>query len=228
MFDNEAMESNLKKGYYKGHQVALDYGELSLSLIEILYSAYQDAINRFPHCYVYRFRLRIPKKQSAQEKTLLNQWFYRFCHYRKNDNLNVIWKREVNQTGCISYRITLFLDASNYPELINEFKLRKRLTKDITSSWRKTTNVQKHNANAICLLSNQPLFELNRKHEDYKRQRGFLFFVLRRHASNNGISDFVKEDALGSFISKSRKPQKGIANALSTNRPLKGNHHNGQ
>ncbi|MBE4012681.1 YagK/YfjJ domain-containing protein [Vibrio parahaemolyticus] len=228
MFDNEAMESNLKGGYYKGYQVDLDYGKLSLSLVEILYSAYQDAINRFPHCYVYRFRLLIPKKQNAQEKTLLNQWFYRFRYYRKNDNLNVIWKREVNQTGCISYRITLFLDASNYPALINEFKLRKRLTKDIKSSWRKTTNVQKHNANAICLFFSQPLFELNSEHEDYKRQRGFLFFVLSRHASNSGISDFVKEDTLGSFISKSKRPKRDIANTLGKSRPLEGNHHNEQ
>ncbi|HCE2128183.1 TPA: inovirus-type Gp2 protein [Vibrio parahaemolyticus] len=228
MFDNEAMESSLKKGYYKGHQVDLDYGELSLSLVEILYSAYQNAINRFPHCYVYRFRLRIPKKQSAQEKTLLNQWFYRFCHYRKNDNLNVIWKREVNQTGCISYRITLFLDASNYPPLINEFKLRKRLTKDIKSSWRKTTNVQKHNIDALCLFSSQPLFELNSEYEDYKRQRGFLFFVLSRHASSNGISNFVKEDTLGSFISKSRRPKRDIASTLGKSWPIEGNNHNEQ
>ncbi|MDG2632473.1 inovirus-type Gp2 protein [Vibrio parahaemolyticus] len=233
MFDNvvdsEAMESNLKKGYYKGHVVTHDYGELSLSLVEILYSAYQDAVNRFTHCNVLRFRLRIPKEQNDQEKTLLNQWFYRFRHYRKNDNLNVIWKREVNQTGCISYRITLFLDASNHPPLINEFKLRKRLTKDIKHSWRKTTRVEKRNIDALCFFWNRPLFELNSEHEDYRYQRGLLFYLLSGQASNNGIDDFVKEeDTLGSFISKSRRPKKEIANTLSTNRPLKGNHHNGQ
>lgn len=219
MFDNEAMESNLKKGYYKGHQVALDYGELSLSLVEILYSAYQDAVNRFPNCNVFRFRLRIPKEQNDQEKTLLNQWFYRFRHYRKNDNLNVIWKREVNQTGCISYRITLFLDASNHPPLINEFKLRKLLTKDIKNSWRKTISVEKRDIDDFCLFFSQPLFELNSKHEDYDEQRGFLFFVLSRQASNNGISDFVKEDTLGSFISKSKRPKRDIAKGLGTSRP---------
>ncbi len=207
MMNNEAGLKQLEKGFYRDYQVDIDHGNLSLAALEILSRAYQNALMRFGHCYVFRFRLRIPKKQNQQEKTLINQWFYRLCHYRKDDNLNVIWKREVSQTGCISYRMTLFLDASSYPPFVNEFKLRKRLTKDTKNSWRNTTNVDKRNINAVCLFLNQPLVELNKEHDDYRYQRGFLFYVLSRQARVNTTTHDEK-NTLGSFISKSKKAKK--------------------
>lgn len=205
--NNEADLKRLEDGFYRGYQVDIDHGNLSLAALEILSRAYQNALMRFGHCYVFRFRLRIPKKQNQQEKTLINQWFYRLCHYRKDDNLNVIWKREVSQTGCISYRMTLFLDASSYPPFVNEFKLRKRLTKDTKNSWRNTTNVDKRNINAVCLFLNQPLVELNKEYDDYHYQRGLLFYVLSRQARVN-TTTHEEKNTLGSFISKSKKANK--------------------
>lgn len=208
MMNNEAADlKRLKDGFYRNYQVDIDHGNLSLAALEILSRAYQNALMRFGRGYVFRFRLRIPKKQNQQEKTLINHWFYRLCHYRKDDNLNVIWKREVSQTGCISYRMTLFLDASSYPPFFNEFKLRKRLTKDIKNSWRNTTNVDKRNINAVCLFLNQPLVELNKEHDDYRYQRGLLFYVLSRQARVNTTTHDEKS-TLGSFISKSKKAKK--------------------
>lgn len=207
MTNNEADLKRLEGGFYRDYQVDIDHGNLSLAALEILSRAYQNALMRFGHCYVFRFRLRIPKKQNQQEKTLINQWFYRLCHYRKDDNLNVIWKREVSQTGCISYRMTLFLDASSYPPFFNEFKLRKRLTKDTKNSWRNTTNVDKRNINAVCLFLNKPLVELNKGHDNYRYLRGLLFYVLSRQARVN-TTTHEEKSTLGSFISKSKKAKK--------------------
>ncbi len=113
----------------------------------------------------------------------------------------------MSQTGCISYRMTLFLDASSYPPFVNEFKLRKRLTKDTKNSWRNTTNVDKRNINAVCLFLNQPLVELNKEHDDYRYQRELLFYVLSRQARVNTTTHDEKS-TLGSFISKSKKAKK--------------------
>lgn len=193
----------LEDGFYRDYQVDIDHGSPSLELLDVLYRAYTDALMRFSHCYVFRFRVRIPNKQRQQEGTILNQWFYRLCHYRRNDNLNVIWKREVVQSGSISYRITLFLDASNYPPIINELKVRKRLAKDIKHSWAKTTQIHKQDANELCIFLNQPLFILNKSDEDYQFQRGYLFYVLSRQAhSNTEVTN--ASSTLGAFISKSR------------------------
>ncbi|WP_226088539.1 YagK/YfjJ domain-containing protein [Vibrio bathopelagicus] len=208
MMNNEAADlKRLDDGFYRGYQVDIDHGNLSLAALEILSRAYQNALMRFGCCYVFRFRLRIPEEQDEQEKTIINQWFYRLCHYRKDDNINVIWKREVSQTGCISYRMTLFLDASNCPLFTKEFKLRKRLTKDIKNSWAKTTGIHKHDINKLCLFLNHPLVELNKEHDDYRYQRGLLFYVLSRQARVNTTTHDEK-NTLGSFISQSKKAKK--------------------
>ncbi|WP_435248150.1 hypothetical protein ACMAZD_00475 [Vibrio sp. nBUS_14] len=64
---NEADWKRLEGGFYREYQVDIDHGNLSLAALEILSRAYQNALMRFGHSYVLRFRLRIPKKQNQQE-----------------------------------------------------------------------------------------------------------------------------------------------------------------
>nr|WP_029189454.1 hypothetical protein [Vibrio cyclitrophicus] len=54
---------------------------------------------------------------------------------------------------------------------------------------------------------NQPLVELNKEHDDYRYQRGLLFYVLSRQARVNTTTHDEK-NTLGSFISKSKKAKK--------------------
>ncbi|MEZ8055929.1 hypothetical protein [Vibrio atlanticus] len=121
------MEDNvIESECFREYQIDTVDGGLSLPLIEKLYFAYRSVLSRFGHSYVFRFRLGIPRKHNHQAKALFNQWFYRFCHYRQRDKISVIWKKEISDTGAISYRFTMFLDATPYEPMANEYQIRKK------------------------------------------------------------------------------------------------------
>ncbi|WDZ73192.1 hypothetical protein PWW31_06305 [Vibrio harveyi] len=91
-------DNMIESEYFREYQIDTVDGGLSLPLIEKLYFAYRSVLSRFAHSYVFRFRLGIPGKYNHQAKTLFNQWFYRFCHYRQHDKISVIWKKEISDT----------------------------------------------------------------------------------------------------------------------------------
>ncbi|MDF4891076.1 inovirus-type Gp2 protein [Vibrio parahaemolyticus] len=200
------MEDNMiESECFREYQIDTVDGGLSLPLIEKLYFAYRSVLSRFAHSYVFRFRLGIPGKYNHQAKTLFNQWFYRFCHYRQRDKISVIWKKEISDTGAISYRFTMFLDATPYRPMANEYQIRKKLTKDITRTWATTTHMSQYDISDLCSFLTQPLLELNREHEDFDKQHRCLFYVLSRQASIDMNHDVDAESMLGSFVSKSKK-----------------------
>lgn len=200
------MEDNMiESECFREYQIDTVDGGLSLPLIEKLYFSYRSVLSRFAHSYVFRFRLGISEKHNHQAKTLFNQWFYRFCHYRQRDKISVIWKMEISDTGAISYRFTMFLDAIPYQPMANEYQIRKKLTKDITRTWATTTRMSQNEVSDLCSFLTQPLLELNRDHEDYDHLHRCLFYVLSRQASINMNHDVDAENMLGLFVSKSKK-----------------------
>ncbi|MBE8576461.1 YagK/YfjJ domain-containing protein [Vibrio sp. OPT18] len=200
------MEDNvIESEWFREYQIDTVDGGLSLPLIEKLYFAYRSVLSRFGHCYVFRFRLGIPRKHNHQAKTLFNQWFYRFCHYRQHDKINVIWRKEVLDSGDICYRFTMFLDAAPYQPIANEYQIRKKLTKDITRTWATTTQTSQYDISDLCSFLTQPLLELNKDHEDFDYQHRCLFYALSRQASITMNHDVDAQSTIGSFVSKSKK-----------------------
>ncbi len=110
---------------FREYQIDTVDDGLSLPLIEKLYFAYQSVLSRFAHSYVFRFRLGIPGKYNHQAKTLFNQWFYRFCHYRQHDKISVIWKRKYLTLVQSATASRCFFDATPYEPMANEYQIRK-------------------------------------------------------------------------------------------------------
>ncbi len=198
-------DNMIESEYFREYQIDTVDGGLSLPLIEKLYFAYRSVLSRFAHSYVFRFRLGIPGKYNHQAKTLFNQWFYRFCHYRQHDKISVIWKKEISDTGAISYRFTMFFDATSYEPMANEYQIRKKLTKDITRTWVTTTHMSQYEVSDLCSFLTQPLLELNRDHEDFDYQHHDLFYALSRQASIDMNHDVDAENTMGLFVSKSKR-----------------------
>ncbi|WP_210444899.1 YagK/YfjJ domain-containing protein [Vibrio crassostreae] len=200
------MEDNvIESECFREYQIDTVDGGLSLPLIEKLYFAYRSVLSRFGHSYVFRFRLGIPRKHNHQAKALFNQWFYRFCHYRPNDKISVIWKKEVLDSGAICYRFTMFLDAAPYQPMANEYQIRKKLTKDITRALATTTQTSQYDISELCSFLTQPLIELNKDHEDFDHLHRCLFYVLSRQAKLSTNHDVDVQSTIGSFVSKSKK-----------------------
>ncbi|MEZ8862900.1 hypothetical protein [Vibrio sp. 10N.247.311.51] len=100
-----------------------------------------------------------------------------------------------------------WLELSRHPKLYT----RARRKADNTSSGKSKTGIHKHDIDKLCLFLNHPLVELNKEHDDYRYQRGLLFYVLSRQARVNTTGHDVK-NTLGSFSSKSQKVQKKTGN----------------
>ena len=56
-----AEAKRLERGYYKSYSVDIDSGELSIPLLQKLTAGFENSIRRLPNCYVFRFKLRVPK-----------------------------------------------------------------------------------------------------------------------------------------------------------------------
>jgi hypothetical protein len=200
------MEDNvIESECFREYQIDTVDGGLSLPLIEKFYFAYRSVLSRFSHSYVFRFRLGIPRKHNYQAKALFNQWFYRFCHYRQHDKISVIWKKEELDSGATCYRFTMFLDATPYQPMANEYQIRKKLTKDITRTWAKTTQTTQDDISDFCSFLTQPLLELNKENEDFDYQHHNLFYALSRQAKITINHDVDAESTIGLFVSKSKK-----------------------
>ncbi|MEZ8013951.1 MULTISPECIES: inovirus-type Gp2 protein [Vibrio] len=117
----------------------------------------------------------------------------------------MIWKKEISDTGAISYRFTMFLDAAPYQPMANEYQIRKKLTKDITRTWATTTQTSKYDISDLCSFLTQPMLELNKDHEDFDHQHRCLFYVLSRQANVSTNHDIDVQSTIGSFVSKSKK-----------------------
>ncbi|EHW0625778.1 inovirus-type Gp2 protein [Vibrio vulnificus] len=206
--NNNAEQSYAMTGFYQGYQINIDHGALSMPLVANLYSTYQSMIRRFPHSFAYRFRLRIPNEQKKQAKTLINQWFYRLCHYRPKDELSLIWQQETTRTGAISYRITLFINAAPYPTYANKEKVKKWLVRSIRRSWAKTIGVSPSDGELFCIFTPDPLLVLNTNFEDYNEQIRFLFFIISRYAKSPSDPNTFESNLMGSFTSRARKATK--------------------
>lgn len=209
MIDRDIKQSRFSEGFYEDYQLNIDHGELSLPLVETLHSTYQNILKRFPHCFAYRFRLRIPNTQSKQGKTLINQWFYRLCHYRAKDRLSIIWQKEMSKTGAISYRVTIFINAESYPSYSDVKKIRKWLINNIERTWAKTIEISQPDITPFCILSPDPLMILHSDCEDYNEQQRFLFFIISRYAKSALEPRTLENELMGSFFSPSSKTVKG-------------------
>ena len=198
-------DNMIESEFFREYEIETVDGGLSLPLIEKLYFAYRSVLSRFGHSYVFRFRLGIPGKYNHQAKALFNQWFYRFCHYRQNDKMSVIWKKEISINGVINYRFTMFLDATPYSTMTNEYQIRNKLTKDITRTWAKTIQATQDDISDLCSFLTKPLLELNKDHEDFDHLHRCLFYVLSRQAKISTNHDIDVQSTIGLFVSKSKK-----------------------
>ena len=209
MIDSDIKQSRFNEGFYEGYQINIDHGKLSLPLVETLHSTYQNILKRFPHCFAYRFRLRIPNTQSKQVKTLINQWFYRLCHYRAKDRLSIIWQKETSKAGAISYRVTIFINAEPYPSYTDVEKIRKWLISNIERTWEKTIEISQSDTIPFCIFTPDPLMILNSELEDYNEQQRFLLFIISRYAKSTLEPRTLENELMGSFFSRSSKAVKG-------------------
>jgi predicted adenine nucleotide alpha hydrolase (AANH) superfamily ATPase len=119
--------------------------------------------------------------------------------------ISVIWKKEELDSGAICYRFTMFLDATPYQPMANEYQIRKKLTKDITRTWATTTQTSQYDISELCSFLTQPLIELNKDHEDFDHLHRCLFYVLSRQANVSTNNDIDVQSTIGSFVSKSKK-----------------------
>lgn len=106
------LRAKSKRGYYKSHSVDIDSGELSIPLLQKLTAGFENSIRRFPNCYVFRFKLRVPKAYQQDANKKLNKWFYYLAKkIPVSEAINMIWAKDMSDDGSVFYHIALFFRA---------------------------------------------------------------------------------------------------------------------
>jgi hypothetical protein len=190
-----AVAKRLEQGYFKKHQVNIDTGELSLYFLDKLTTAFEDSIRRFPDCYVFRFKLRVPKTFNKDTNELLNRWFYSLDKLLPSNTvrskgessikqelikeaINMVWAKDVTQNGSINYRIALFFRAPSAVTEVSLANTKEYFKKKIKTTWARALFFDEPQVQTLCLFPPANITPLNPGNKAYNFHERHCFYIL--------------------------------------------------
>ena len=193
-----ATGKRLEQGYYKKYQVDIDSGELSIALLQKLTIAFEHSIKRFPNCYVFRFKLRVPKTYQQDTNKLLNQWFYslakqlldsskrNFSHAIEQEPvteaINMVWAKDVTQNDSINYRIALFFRAPSIVTDVSLANTKEYFKKKIKTTWARALFSDESQIHTLCIFPPNNITPLNPGNKAYNFHARHCFYTLSKLA----------------------------------------------
>jgi hypothetical protein len=190
-----AIAKRLGQGYFKNHQVNIDMGELSPYFLDKLTTAFENSIRRFPDCYVFRFKLRVPKTFNKDTNELLNRWFYSLDKLLPSNTvrskgessikqelikeaINMVWAKDVTQNGSINYRIALFFRAPSTVTDVLLANTKEYFKQKIKTTWARAVLFDETQIHTFCLFSPDNITPLNPGNKVYNFHARQCFFTL--------------------------------------------------
>lgn len=193
--NQSTIAKRLEQGYFKKYQVNIDTGDLSLHLLEKLTKAFESSTRRFPDCYVFRFKLRVPKTFNKNTNQLLNRWFYTLDRPLASNTgkskskvnikqevveqtYNMVWAKDVTQNGSINYRIALLFKA---PSKVNDMSLantKEHFKKKIQATWARALLFDESQVHTLCLFPPDNITPLNSGNKSYDFHARHCFYTL--------------------------------------------------
>lgn len=217
-----AEAKRLEKGYYKKYQVDIDSGELSISSLQKLTDGFENSMRRFPNCYVFRFKLRVPKTYHQDSNKLLNQWFYSLAkqlldNWKRNfgnaieqepipEAINMIWAKDMADDGSVFYRIALFFRAPKNATEHSSLKAKEFFKKKITAKWAHAIHLDESLAQSLCQFPTANIIPLNSDKKSYNQDYRYCFFNLSTLARKSRYPADNLDDVFG--VKYSRNPKK--------------------
>lgn len=217
-----AAAKRLEKGYYKKYQVDIDSGELSITSLQKLTAGFENSMKRFPNCYVFRFKLRVPKSYHQDTNKLLNQWFYSLAKQlldrakRKFGNaitqeaiseaINMIWAKDMAENGTVFYRIALFFRAPENASEHSSLKTKEFFKKKITARWAYAIHIDEPLAQSLCQFPTADIIPLNPRKKSYNQDFRYCFYILSALARKSRYPTDNLDDVFG--VKYSRNPNK--------------------
>jgi len=192
---HSAIAKRLEQGYFKKHQVNIDMGDLSPYFLDKLTTAFEDSIRRFPDCYVFRFKLRVPKTFNKDTNELLNRWFYSLDKLLpsntvrskgKSSNkqelikeaINMVWAKDVTQNNSLNYRIALFFRAPSTVTEVSLVNTKEYFKKKIKTTWARALFFDESQIHTLCLFPPNNIIPLNPGSKSYSFDARQCFFTL--------------------------------------------------
>lgn len=217
-----ASAKRLEQGYYKKYQVDIDSGELSISLLQKLTAGFENSMKRFPNCYVFRFKLRVPKTYHQDTNKLLNQWFYSLAkqlldNAKRNfgnaieqepisEAINMIWAKDMTDDGTVFYRIALFFRAPKNATEHSSLKAKEIFKKKITATWAYATHLNESLPQLLCQFPTANIIPLNPRKKAYNQDYRYCFYILSALARKSRYPSDNIDDVFG--VKYSRNPNK--------------------
>lgn len=217
-----AAAKRLEQGYYKKYQVDIDSGELSIALLQKLTGGFENSMKRFPNCYVFRFKLRVPKTYHQDSNKLLNQWFYALAkqlldNWKRNSGnateqepipeaMNMIWAKDMADDGLVFYRIALFFRASKNATEYSSLKAKEFFKKKITAKWAYAIHLDEPLVQSLCLFPTANIIPLNPRKKSYNQDYRYCFYILSALARKSRYPTDNLDDVFG--VKYSRNPNK--------------------
>ncbi len=202
-----AVAKRLERGYYKSYSVDIDSGELSIPLLQKLTAGFENSIRRLPNCYVFRFKLRVPKAYQQDANKKLNKWFYYLSKkISVSEAINMIWAKDMSDDGSVFYHIALFFRAPECATEQGALNAKAFFTKTIKATWPHILFISDSNADSLCSFTTANIIPLNPSKKSYNQDARYCFFILSKLARKSRYPTNNLDDVFG--IKYSRNPNK--------------------
>lgn len=217
----------LEQGYYKKYQVDIDSGELSLPLLKKFTAAFESSMRRFPDCYVFRFRLKIPQTfNEDRANKLLNDWFYSLAKQLPanmvktkgklaldegphTEAINMIWAKDITSNRTIIYHAALFFRAPNKPTELSLLKAQEFFKRKIVLTWAYALYLDESVAQSLCLFPTHNITPLPRISKAYSEHLRYCFYILSTLARKPRFHTENLDEVLGIKFSRNMyKPRR--------------------
>lgn len=184
----------LASGHFRQYQVNIDMGELSLTFLDKLATTFGQSLRRFPDCYVFRFRLRVPKTFHGDTEALLNKWFYSLVNQfpektitkgelksagnRKpiKEGVNMVWVKDVTPNGLVGYRAAFIFSAAPYKASLEQ--VREHFKKRVKTTWAKVLLAHESSIHTLCIFPPNSIMPLKAGQSNYRYEAHQCFYFL--------------------------------------------------
>lgn len=210
----------LEQGYYKKYQVNIDSGELSLPLLKKFTAAFENSMRRFPDCYVFRFRLKVPQTfNKNRANKLLNDWFYSLAKQLpanmlktkgkltldegpNTEGINMIWAKDKTSNHTIIYHAALFFRAPKVPTELSLLKAQDFFKRKIVLTWAYALYLDESVAQSLCLFPTHNITPLARSSKAYNEHLRYCFYILSTLARTPRFHSENLDNVLGIKFSR--------------------------
>ncbi|WP_372880290.1 inovirus-type Gp2 protein [Psychromonas sp.] len=212
----------LTLGYFGEYQVNIDMGELSLTFLDELANIFEQSLQRFPDCYVFRFRLGFPKTFNGDAEALLNTLFYSLANQFPekaitegelkskgntkpvNEDVNMIWAKDVTAKGLLGYRVAFIFSAVSYRAKASLEQVREHFKQRVKITWANALLVHESQIHTLCIFPPDSLIPLKAEQSNYQYETHRCFYFLSTLAK---LPRYPVEDLSTAFGVKFSKQQ---------------------